>query len=144
MKKIFLLFVTILLVTGCGSSKEKKFTYKVKDLISYDYISGSTVSFTIESEEEYKEDLGLIFSDIFLDDLGYDEKYFKNNKLVAIYINTGSGEDYYEIKDVKLAANNLIVSIEQTKFSPPELMALMHFYIEIDKDVEFEKVLVKK
>lgn len=66
---------------------------------------------------------------------GYNEDFFKNNDLLMIFNETGSGSERYDIIDVTSQDNTLTINIAMTRGSGTCNMASWIYFISIPKNI---------
>lgn len=70
----------------------------------------------------------------------YNDDFFKNKKLIVVNIPTFSGEDEYQVKNVRLDNKTIKLFIPKTVSGLTKNMAMWYFFIEIDKNINFDDV----
>jgi len=132
MKKILLLFLGIILLSGC--QKEEKLEY------TYSYYKGFYFDFTVVEKMNNKQSVENVLGKInnLPEDLvnklnTYNDEYFQNQDLIFIYFPMGSGTPTSSIDTLNINDNiELTISIKNSGYGTDDMSG--HLYIiEIEK-----------
>ena len=133
-KKIFILFIFVLLIVGCNNEKEivyKGYAIEVDYCGEENMINSDELFFdNFDEYDKYMTEMSMCGTEVIHDN--YDKEYFENKSLAIVYAVTGSGGTRVVYKDYEILDSKIKINYEKKNSGGVSTDDMHGFYVVVE------------